>query len=265
MSADYPAKLYVAVHDGNPGDVDFYRRRCADADSVLELGCGDARVLAALARPARSLVGVDLEPELLELARARRADMGELGETLELVASDMAAAELDLGRRFERVIIPYGGLYCLLDDAAFDGLMAVVERHLAPGGRFIFDCWSADGFHAEADPEDMDPGWIERVKAVEVEGETWEVLERSAWQPEQRRIDVTYIHVPVGLDPEAAVEGVVRQRYWLAPELEARLSGVGLRVEAMWGDFEGSAHGPDSSLMIVECTRAAKGPTGSAR
>ena len=52
MSDVYPARLYVAVHEGNPGDVAFYRRCCADAGSVLELGCGDARVLAELAENA---------------------------------------------------------------------------------------------------------------------------------------------------------------------------------------------------------------------
>jgi hypothetical protein len=55
--SDYPAQLYAAVHDGNPGDVAFYRERCADARAVLELGCGDARVLAELAAPGRALVG----------------------------------------------------------------------------------------------------------------------------------------------------------------------------------------------------------------
>ena len=44
--SEYPAHLYAAVHDGNAGDVEFYRQRCAGAESVLELGCGDARVLA---------------------------------------------------------------------------------------------------------------------------------------------------------------------------------------------------------------------------
>ncbi|HLT36253.1 MAG TPA: class I SAM-dependent methyltransferase, partial [Enhygromyxa sp.] len=69
--SEYPARLYAAVHDGNPGDVEFYRRRCAGARSIVELGCGDARVLAALAEPGRRLVGVDIDPELLELARVR--------------------------------------------------------------------------------------------------------------------------------------------------------------------------------------------------
>ena len=64
-----PAELYARLHRGNPGDLDFYRRACAGASSVLELGCGHGRVLRAIATPETHLVGVDLDPELLALAR----------------------------------------------------------------------------------------------------------------------------------------------------------------------------------------------------
>ena len=43
------AALYSLLHlNGFPGDTDFYRRECAGAARVLELGAGDGRIGAAL-------------------------------------------------------------------------------------------------------------------------------------------------------------------------------------------------------------------------
>lgn len=246
-SSEYPAKLYAAVHDGNPGDVEFYRRRCAGARSILELGCGDARVLAALAEPGHSLVGVDIDPALLELARARLTAGREAGADFELHCADMR--ELSLPRRFDRVIIPHGGLYCLLDEESLAATLERVAALLEPEGELILDCWAADGFVLEAEPDDQDPDWLERVKAVEIDGERWEVLERSRWDKPAQRIDATYVHVRVG--DEQAVEGLLRQRYVLGEQLRTRLEAAGLELVELHGDFAGLPYDRESELMVA--------------
>lgn len=256
--SDYPAKLYAAVHDGNPGDVEFYRQRCADARSVLELGCGDARVLAELAAPGRHLVGLDIDAALLELAEARLSATTN-ADRFTLICADMtdAAAATGLEHRFDRVIIPHGGLYCLLDEAAVAATLARAAILLEPDGILVLDAWAADGFHAEADPEDQDPSWLEIVKAVEIDDQRWEVLERSSWDKPTQRIDATYLHVRVG--DEEAVEGLLRQRYVLADQLRASLAAAGLELVELLGDFEASPYGPDSDLMIAVARRTRSG------
>jgi SAM-dependent methyltransferase len=245
MTTKYPARLYAAVHDGNSGDVEFYRRRCASVRSILELGCGDARVLASLAEPGRELVGVDIDPEQLELAAARaRAS----GASLELIAADMR--EIDLGsRRFDRVLIPHGGIYCLLDEAALDAALSRASALLRDDGLLLLDAWAADDFHVEAEPEDQDPTWLERVKTIELDGERWEVLERSVWDKPRQRIDVTYIHVRVG--SEEAIEGLLQQRYVLADQLCAALERAGLDLVELAGDFDGGPYDADSPLLVI--------------
>jgi SAM-dependent methyltransferase len=259
--SDYPAPLYAAVHDGNPGDIEFYRRRCEGARTIVELGCGDARVLAALAGPGRRLIGVDIDPELLTLAQARfdqfePFDRGGSSESaLSLICADMRAVELDPSWvPVDRVIIPYGGLYCLLEPAAVEATLARVANMLAPDGFLILDAWAADGFHAEADPEDQDPTWLERVKAVEIDGHRWEVLERSRWDKDNQRIDATYLHFRVG--DETPIEGALPQRYVLAEQLRASLSAAGLELVELHGDFAGAAYGPDAELMVAVARRA---------
>jgi SAM-dependent methyltransferase len=252
MSDDYPARFYAAVHDGNPGDVEFYRQRCAGARSILELGCGDARVLGALAERAADgcrLVGVDIDAQLLELATAR-------SPSLEFVCADMCTVGAEqLGdHRFDRVIIPYGGLYCLLDQAQVAATLGRVTELLEPDGLLILDMWAADGFHAETDPEDQDPTWLERVKIIEIDGQAWEVLERSSWDKDRQRIDATYLHVRVG--SEQALEAVLRQRYMLAEQLRAALLAAGLELVELAGGFEGEGYCADSEIMVVSARRS---------
>ena len=258
--SEYPAQLYAAVHHGNPGDVAFYQARCADAKLVVELGCGDARVLASLAEfgsmAGRTLIGVDIDPELLELARARLAAAGVDPSAVELIAADMTTVELGAhAGRVDRVILPYGGLYCLLTPAAVDATLQRAASLLAPDGLLILDAWAADGFHAEADPDDQDPSWLEIVGAVEIDGERWEVLERSAWDKPSQRIDATYLHFRVGDEEPVPVEGKLPQRYVLAEQLRASLAAAGLELVELLADFDGAEYGPDAELMIAVARR----------
>ena len=44
------ANLYAELHFAGPEVVDFYRDQGVGRQAVLELGCGDARILQAIAR-----------------------------------------------------------------------------------------------------------------------------------------------------------------------------------------------------------------------
>lgn len=256
VSDEYDAELYAAVHDGNPGDLEFYRARCVGASSVLEFGCGDARVLATLAEPGRSLVGVDIDEALLDLARARlqRLEPTSLDPIhAELIHADMADPSLLAGRRFDRVVLPHGVLYCLLDDDALAATLANAARLLAPGGSLILDAWAADGFHRDAEPDDQSEGWLERVKIIELDGDDWEVLERSRWDKPNQRIDVTYLHVRVG--DEEAVEGVLRQRYLTSEQLRAALVTAGFTSIEVAGGFADEPWDDDAELLVVVAQR----------
>ena len=250
----YPAKLYRALHTGNPGDVAFYRRACAGARSVLELGCGDARVLTGLdPRAHERIVGLELHPGLLEYARRAVARRPKGDTPIELVEADMSAPPESLGL-FDRVIVPHGGLYCLLEpDALARTLRAAFER-LRPGGRFVLDVWAADDFHQSYDPEDQEDTWMDHHGQFEIEGETWEIVERSVWRPERQRMDVTYVHVKVG--ETEATECVLPQRYFLRAEVESVLNAVGFARVEVHGDFEGRPYDGDSELMVVTAHKA---------
>src|SRR5690606_14629014 len=154
--ADYPAELYALLHGGNQGDREFYRRVCAGAQRILELGCGDGRILRALEPAPRVAVGLDLHDGLLR--RARRLAVGL--PHLRFVRGDMRAPadalEAPNAAGFDRILVPHGGLFCMLHPEDLDGCLHAAYALLSPGGELVFDVWAADDFHAQHDPEEQD-------------------------------------------------------------------------------------------------------------
>ena len=238
--ASYPADLYEAVHCGNEGDVDFYRSVCADATDVLELGCGWGRIAGALAADGRRVTGVDIAPDLLERGRSNCP-------AVEFVQGDMRT--VDLGRRFDRVLIPYNSLYCLLDEGDVRAALQRAAAHLRPTGKLVFDAYTADLFHRQGvDQPEWDAAAF--VKTVRALGRTWDVYERSRWRRGQQRIDAVYTHV--AREDAGEVVSAIPQRYLLRDQLPRLLMDAGLVLEALHGGFRGEPLADDSPLLVVQ-------------
>jgi SAM-dependent methyltransferase len=224
----YPADLYAAIHDGTPGDVEFYRRQCDGASSVLELGCGHGRILSELAQAGRDVVGLELDAGQLALARDTLAGRG-----VQLIEGDMRT--FDLGRRFDRILIPHTGLYCLLSEHDVVACLQAVARHLHPDGRLVLDAYHADDFHRDSIPEDLDPRTLVPLAQIEARGVRWQVLERSSWDRGAQRITATYVHVPAEGE---TIEGSIEQRYLLTEQLAPLLERAGLRLLSRGRSFD---------------------------
>ena len=85
--------------------MEVYAGLAPEGGSVLELGCGTARVTAAPAARGRPVTGVDLSRPMLAQAEQRRAELApEAAARIELKLGDMTA--LDLKRTFGAVICP---------------------------------------------------------------------------------------------------------------------------------------------------------------
>ena len=244
-TAPYPPELYSLVHRGNPGDVAFYLAACTGAKSVLELGCGYGRVTRALVDAGLEVVGLDLEARYVAWAEAHAGVPAS-----SLLVGDMA--DFDLGRTFDRIFIPYNGLYCLLSEQAVRRCLACARRHLSAGGLLIFDGYAADTFHAEAHPDDVDDERLEPVATVAHGGRTYDVYEKSRWYPGEQRIDATYLHVP--RDGGRPVEATIPQRYLLSAQVPDLVREAGLTLVMVHGGFDQHVFDPDSPQLIVTAT-----------
>lgn len=90
---------------------------------VLDLGCGSGRVALDLARRGHRVLGVDLDPELVERARAHGVE-AEVGD----------ARALDLGARFGLVLAPMQLLQLLADHGERLDCLDSIARHLLSDG-----------------------------------------------------------------------------------------------------------------------------------
>jgi len=239
--------LYAALHRGHPGDLAFYLAECAGAATVLELGVGYGRLAVPLAAAGHVVTGVDIEPELLAAAAVRRdAASPEVRRRLSLLEGDMTA--LELGRRFDRVLIPYSGLHCLLDDVSLRRCLQRVVQHLRPDGRLIFDTYLADDLHhdPEAEEGETEP---EAIVELELEGRRYVVEEQVRWQRRAQRLDTTYR--AAADDGSEPIEQHIPQRYLLLDELERALAEAGMTVAEAYGDFDRRPLTPASELRVV--------------
>ena len=228
----FDAHLYTLLHTGNDGDADFYVGLCADARSVLELGCGAGRILGQVKAPRRA--GIDAHPGMI--ARARAALPG-----VDLRVADMR--DFDLGARFERVILPYNTLYCVPDDAGAIAVLQAAARHLAPGGIIAFD-----GYQVSADVEDLvdddAPEWITTLHDA---GRVIEVYEQDQHWPERRDCAVRYVFKT----DAGTTEDTLRHHYQGSDTIWDLLADAGLRCVAMWGEFDQTPVDEGDRLVVL--------------
>lgn len=102
------------------------------ADQVLDLGCGDGKLSAAIAGqvPSGGVLGVDVSPEMI--AFARESYPAATHPNLAFQVCDASALEFDA--RFDR-IFSNAALHWITDHAP---VLAGVRRALTPGGRVVF-------------------------------------------------------------------------------------------------------------------------------
>ncbi len=102
--------------------------------TVLDAGCGTGRVGAELSRRGVDVIGVDLDPSMLTVARRE-------APTVEWVQGDLA--ELDLGRTVD-VVVAAGNVMVFLTPGTLDSALARLAAHLVPGGHLLAG-WSLEG------------------------------------------------------------------------------------------------------------------------
>jgi SAM-dependent methyltransferase len=246
MSSDYPADLYASLHGGYEGDEDFYSAVCAGSDRVLELGCGSGRILAVLADQVTELHGVDSSEEALALAREK------LPASVELHRADMET--FDVGAGFDRVLIPFNGIYCLPDLASVRRTFVQVEKALAPGGLLVFDGYAGDPLHED---DSFDEGFDEEgeIATVDARGKRWRVFERSEYERSSQRFTVHYRYVAE--DDGEEILATIRHRYLRLQEALEAVESAGLEPLVAHGDFDQRVYDDDSDHMIITARKRA--------
>jgi SAM-dependent methyltransferase len=125
--ADYDARWHHLEAAGHPihGEADFVCR--FGPASALDAGCGTGRVAIELARRGVDVVGVDLDPPMIEQARVKAPELAWVEGDLRTV---------DLGRRFD-VVVMAGNVMIFVQPGSEAEVVANLARHAEPGGVVI--------------------------------------------------------------------------------------------------------------------------------
>jgi SAM-dependent methyltransferase len=245
-----------AIYDSVPvyvtrRDVRFYVEEARDVGgSVLEVGCGTGRILLPIARSGRTIDGLDASPEMLQRCRAK-LEQEPVAVQRHVMLHRGDARDFDIGRQFDLVIAPFRVMQHQITIEDQLGFLDSAARHLAPGGRLIFDVFnpnfaalvSADGVEREDTPQTTLP-----------DGRTFRRAGRVArvrWIDQVSEIElIYYISSGSGAQFDRHVESF-DMRWFLRAELVHLLARTGFRVRSIYGDFDRSTLIDSSPEQIV--------------
>jgi SAM-dependent methyltransferase len=249
------------VYDAVPAyaarrDVRFYVDEAARSEGpVLELGCGTGRILLPIARAGRAVVGIDGSLAMLRRCEAKvSAEPDEVRARVTLHESDVR--DVHLGQRFALVIAPFRVMQhlVLIDDQL--RFLGAVARHLAPGGRFVFDVFnpnpdalvSRDASEREETPETPLPDGRTFRRAVRVS--------RVRWLDQVSETELVYYVSPKAGAPATRYVQGFDMRWYLREELTHLLARGGFHVESMYGDFDRTPLADGAPEIVVRAAYA---------
>jgi len=225
------ARLYD-LDSGWSDERDFYVHFASPtAHSVLDIGCGTGLIARRLASLGHHVVGADPAHAMLECGRA-----GAHGDLVEWVES--TAQELELGRRFDRIIMTGNAFQVLHSTVDLRAAFAAMREHLAPDGRVAFETrnpgldWSQSWDYELTLSLDTGEQVTERRRLLEYDG-TW------------LRFELTYAF------PDETLRSESTLRFWGPGELHAHLSEAGLRADRVLGDWEGPVREGTREMVFI--------------
>jgi SAM-dependent methyltransferase len=190
-------------------------------ERVLDLACGSGRHSLELKRRGFEVVGVDISPELLEIARR---DAEEEGLEVSFLEADLR--ELDFEAEFDIVLsLNDGAIGYLETDEENLRAFAVISRSLRPGGRHLMQLPNVL-YAREHLPQ---KSWISGESMIE--------LVEHRWNKKDRYMEGAMIPVRFGEVLEELKPIEFRQRLYTVDELREIMSSVGMEVDRV---FHGS-------------------------
>jgi SAM-dependent methyltransferase len=173
---------------------------------------------------------------MLAIARLRPG-----GDRVRWVEAD--ARELDLGERFDLVVMTGHVFQVFLDDADVEHVFRAVRGHLAPGGRFGFESRNplAREWEEWTAPGSREVAQVDGVGAVEAE---WDV---TAVDGELVTFETRYRLPATG----EQLVGPSTLRFRSQAAIAGLLTAAGFGDVRWLGDWDGAAAGPGTPEIIA--------------
>lgn len=238
-----------ADHDATQHDVGFYlsllpKRR----QRVLALACGTAREAIPLAQAGHEVVGVDLDPAMIAIAKRKRDSVGLSAKQLDLRTQDLL--QLRLPGSFDHACMLFTTFICFTTLAEQDRVLANVGRCLRKGGTLCIDVFNPDmAMIADERRVDVSPSVFFSTalqRTVERRVTIWS--DRKRLQVRHTRFDYRW-HDDHGRLKQRSVQ--FGHTWFAARELQMLLERNRFEVVQFFGDHTGGPLTPKSPRLIA--------------
>ena len=229
-------------------DLDFYVAEAkASGGRVLEVGCGTGRILLPTARAGCTITGIDSSRHMLARCRTKlAAEPAAVQSRVTLTQHEMRSFSLD--GTFALITAPFRVVQHLITQEDQLQFLAAARRHLAPGGRLVFDVFnprfdmlvSADGVEREDMPEQPLPDGRRVRRSYRIA--------RVRWVDQVSESELIYY-----VDGKRYVQAF-EMRWYLAAELRNLLARAGFRAREIYGDFQRGPLVDGCPEMVVVAT-----------
>jgi SAM-dependent methyltransferase len=243
---EYIARFYDVIYTHlRTVDRDFFLKEIlATKGPVLEVGVGTGRFFIDALDQGADIYGIDVSPMMLDqlTKKLEPADRHRV--------SHQDARSLKLDKKFDLVVAPFRVFSHLIDIDDQLSALNSIHGHLNPGGRFIFDLYVPDlgilqkGIKGETDFDgEYAPGRkLKRVVSAEPDlvSQINKVTMTMTWDED---------------DGQKTSSWQLLMRFFFRYELEHLVARSKLKLERIYGDYEGHDLGSGSKDFIIVCRK----------
>jgi SAM-dependent methyltransferase len=257
VRADHPwtdeqlAGLYDAF--SFDADMPLYMDLAATSGGrVLEVACGSGRLLLPLVRAGHHLVGVDVSPHMLAVAR-QKLERERL--QAELVEADMRTFDVHDRGPFDLAIVAVKSFAYLTEQADQLACLERINAHLRPGGVLAIDFLNPQPEWVGAAPGSMRDDLLQRS---EEHGLTVSRVESVVTTDAARQVRVIRSAYEVIDDHGAVVAKRFVEwsyRYTYRFEAEHLLARGGFEIQAVYGGYGREPFTSDSQSVVFVAGR----------
>lgn len=211
---------------------------------ILDLACGHGRHAIELAKRGYKVTGLDFSKHFIDIAKK---DAKERGIKVNFVRGDMR--DLSFVNKFDAITNMFTSFGYFDDESDNELVLQKISRALKPNGKFLIDINNGIRTLARMSQEgktDRKTGFLTNVRKDKLSNGLI-VTTRDEFDPATMRWSMTRTWEEKG-KPKSYRTNV---RMFSPPELNNMMKRNGLRIEKVWGDFQGSPFDFNARRLVI--------------
>lgn len=234
-------------------DIAFFLSRLPRRrQNILELAVGTGRAAIPIVQAGHRVIGIDYAKDMLAIAQRKRDSVGLSERDLRLLNGDVL--KFRRRERFDWICIFFNTFLAFSTLEQQDRFLQIAVSHLKRSGRLWLDIFQPNlALLADKAVRGLDPCAFYVPRYQRTVFKTTDI--RRSLERQVQRVSFNYLWFDDR--GRARRERLQFDMTWIFPrELQILLERNGLRIERLFGNYDGSDVGPASPRLIASCRLA---------